>query len=73
MGKFKSMLPEDYTNEPTLEPITPDTPGPADYYMAELERICCELTSNIPYGYKNELEGLIRVLENVLEYVRKPF
>ena len=73
MSKIKTMLPDDFDATDPREPILPDQPSKEDFYMAELERICAELSVNIPYGYENELEGLIRVLENVLEYVRRPF
>lgn len=73
MSKTKAALPEDFDVTDLREPVLPDQPSMEDYLMAELEGIVAKLGVNIPYGYENELEGLIRVLENVLEYVRKPF
>jgi hypothetical protein len=73
MSRIKSGLPEDFDATDPREPMLVDEPTPEDFYMAELERICAKLSVNIPYGYENELEGLIRVLENVLQHVKKPF
>jgi hypothetical protein len=73
MSRIKLGWPEDFDATDPREPVLPDQPSKEDFYIAELERICAELSINIPYGYENELEGLIRVLENVLSYVRKPF
>jgi hypothetical protein len=73
VSKIKAGLREDIDVTDVREPVLPDEPTKEDFYMAELERICAELSMNIPYGYETELTGLIRVLENVLQHVRKPF
>ena len=73
MSKIKAGLPEDFDVTDPREPVLPDQPTTEDFYMAELERIVAKLSVDIPYGYEKELDGLIRVLENVLSYVRKPF
>lgn len=73
MSKIKQGLPEDFDVTDSREPVLPDQPSKEDFYMAELERIVAKLSVDIPYGYEKELDGLIRVLQNVLEYVKKPF
>lgn len=73
MSKIKTGLPEDFDVTDPREPVLPDQPTTEDFYMAELERICAELSINIPYGYERELTGLIHVLENVLGLVKNPF
>ena len=73
VSKVKTMLPEDFDATDVREPVLPEEPTKEDFYMAELERICAELSVNIPYGYDKELTGLIRVLQNVLETVNNPF
>lgn len=73
MSIIKELLTDDFTNEPTLEPITVDEPAPEDVYMVELERLCSLFSKHIPFGYENELEGAIHALERILEQVRKPF
>lgn len=73
MSRTKQGLPEDFDATDPREPILPDEPTKEDFYMAELERICAELSVNVPYEYEIELTGLIQVLENVLDIVKKPF
>lgn len=73
MSKIKTALSDDFDATDPREPVLPDQPSAEDMLMNDLTRTIAQLNVHIPYGYENELEGLIRVLENVLQHVRKPF
>jgi len=72
MGKYKQSLGDIdiSSNTGTNEP---DMPNPIDPLVNNILRDCRYLSGQFPYGYEEELEEMIDILNVTLNQIRKPF